>query len=107
MPLNDMATLTEHVLAPEHLADLQRSGLSDETIAKLAFQAVRPHDMNEVSSLTGVRTAYRIPYHSIDGQRLDFARWKLFPAITRKGHKVKYHQAAGTDSLGYFPPLLK
>ena len=70
-------------LAPEHWEDLRRSGLSDETIAALQVEAVRPHDIK----LPGVTSAYRLPYFELSGRRNCFERWKLFPPIVGKdGH---------------------
>jgi hypothetical protein len=90
-------------LHQEHRTDLQKSGLSDETISRLGFSAVRPHDIK----LTGVVHAYRLPYFDLDGKPHDFERWRLFPPIvTSDGHTRKYHQAAGSTPYLYLPPLL-
>lgn len=90
-------------LHEEQLADLRKSGLSDDTIVRLDIQAVRPHDLK----LAGVLHAYRLPYFDLDGKPLDFERWRLFPPIaTANGHTRKYHQAAGSTPYLYLPPLL-
>lgn len=91
-----------HSLDPEQLEDLQKSGLSGETIRRLDIQAVRPHDLK----LPGVCHAYRLPYFDLDGKPLDFERWRLFPPIsTADGHTQKYHQAKGSTPHLYLPPL--
>ncbi len=90
-------------LHEEQLADLRKSGLLDETIARLGFCAVRPHDIK----MTGVHHAYRLPYFDRDGHSIDFERWRLFPPIsTADGHTRKYHQPAGSTPHLYLPPLL-
>lgn len=89
-------------LHPEHLADLHKSGLSVETIARLGIHAVCPHDLK----LAGVLHAYRLPYFDLDGKPFDFERWRLFPPIvTSDGHMRKYHQAKGSAPYLYLPPL--
>ena len=90
-------------LHPDHRADLNKSGLSEDTIRHLRISAVRPHDIK----LTGVLSAYRLPYYDLDGKPLDFERWRLFPPIvTADGHTRKYHQAAGTTPYLYLPTFL-
>lgn len=89
-------------LHEEQLADLRKSGLSDDTITRLGIHAVRPHDIK----LAGVLHAYRLPYFDLDGKPLDFERWRLFPPIvTADGHTRKYHQAKGSAPYLYLPPL--
>lgn len=89
-------------LAPEHLADLTRSGLSALTIAALKFEAVRPSDLK----LSGVESAYALPYFNLDGSENCAKRWKLFPSVTTPdGHTQKYHQTPGSSPALYMPPL--
>jgi hypothetical protein len=90
-------------LHPDHLADLHASGLSEDTIERLAFESVRPSDLK---GLEGVRSAYRIPYFTIGGVRNGFSRLKLFPPLKKNGHTQKYSQEVGSDPHLYFPPLL-
>lgn len=90
-------------LAPEHIEDLSKSGLSEETISSLQFEAVRPNDIK----LGGVNSAFRIPYFTLDGGVNKFERHKLFPPRrTPDGHSQKYHQPPGSAPHLYFPPLL-
>ena len=56
--------MTNAGLHPDHLADLRKSGLSDDTIVALGICSVRPTDLK---GLDGVTSAYRIPYWTIDG----------------------------------------
>lgn len=90
-------------LAPEHVEDLSKSGLSEETISSLQFEAVRPNEIK----LGGVNSAFRIPYFTLDGGVNKFERHKLFPPRrTPDGHSQKYHQPSGSAPHLYFPPLL-
>jgi hypothetical protein len=93
------------VLAPAHLEDLQKkSGLSDETIARLGYASVRPE---ELKHLRGVESAYTVPYFNVDGSVNCASRLKLFPPITTPdGHTQKYYQAPGSPPSLYLPPLL-
>lgn len=89
-------------LAPEHLADLKKSGLSDSTISALGCESERPQEIR----IPGVESAYAIPYYGLDGQPNCFKRTKLFPPVRRAdGSTQKYHQPPGTSPQLYMPPL--
>lgn len=91
------------VLTLEHIEDFKRSGLTDSTIEKLRFEAVRPHEIK----LRGVESAVRIPYWNIDGSVNCFERWKVFPPITTAdGHTQKYYQKPESVPHLYLPPCL-
>ena len=90
-------------LHPDHLTDLQHSGLSDKTIVACGFKSVRP---SAIKNLPGVTSACEYPYYTIDGRTNGFVRQKLFPALIGKdGHKQKYSQGKGSTSHLYMPPL--
>ncbi len=92
-----------HTLHEDHVLDLRRSGLSDDTIRILRITAVRPHDLRQFS---GAITAYSIPYFSLTGEVNGFTRARLFPPLkTENGHAQKYTQAGGTAPHLYLPPL--
>ena len=94
---------SEHQLHQDHFQDLRRSGLSDATIARMGFIALRPHDIK----FPDVETAYTIPYHDLEGRINGFARQRLFPPRkTKDGHTQKYSQPAGTTAHLYLPPLV-
>ena len=95
-------------LHPDHLADLKKSGLENNTITKLAFSAVVPSRLNKLGAkYKAVSSAYKIPYWNLGGTMNGFERLKLFPPlIDRKGHTTKYYQPPGTDPHLYLPPLL-
>ncbi|MHC9062221.1 AAA family ATPase [Nitrospira sp. CMX1] len=88
-------------LAPEHLADLRASGLTDDTIKACGFTAIRPHDLK----LQGVDSAYRITYFDLEGKLNCVERLKLFPALAGSNGTQKYHQTPGTPPSLYMPPL--
>lgn len=88
---------------PDHLADLARSGLTQETIAALGIHTVRPGDIPRLVGWDppGVTSALAFPYPGEDG----FARLKVFPPFTAKdGQTVKYLQRPGTGVHLYITP---
>jgi len=90
-------------LSPEHLADLQKSGLTDTTIELCEFRSARPYDIKRFQK---VDSALVIPYFTIDRQRSGFERMKLFPPLLHQDGRVqKYSQEQGSDSELYLPPL--
>lgn len=90
-------------LHPEALADLRKSGLSDETIAVCGLHSVRPSDLKRCP-VPGVLHALAFPYFGLDGSPLEYQRWKLFYADD-PGDRPKYWQEKGTDPMPYLPPF--
>jgi len=95
-------------LAPDHLADLIKSGLTPETIQRQRIRSVPPwmipkllgFDPEEVSS------ALLIPFPDPRGGFMDHVRIKVFPTFTgRNGQTVKYLQPKGSGVRLYFPLL--
>ena len=90
-------------LHEDHREDLRKSGLSEATIHRLQFHAIRPHDLKK---FRGVETAYSIPYFSMTGEINGFARSRLLPPIaTADGHTQKYTQPISSTPHLYLPPL--
>jgi hypothetical protein len=91
----------EDRLHPEHLADLRKSGLSDETIEQARLATVRPNDIRKITSDERVTSLLEIPYDA------EFSRYKVFPtnlkAKTKSGH-FRYLQPAKTSVHLYIPP---
>lgn len=87
---------------PDHLADLKKSGLSEETIKIAGIYTVPP---DRISKILGwnppqVTSALAFPYPG-----KDFIRLKVFPPYRDKnGHLVKYLQHKGPLSHLYIPP---
>ncbi len=91
---------------PEHLEDLERSGLSEAVIRDLGIYSARPHDIPKLIGWNPqeVRSALVFPYPGEDG----FCRVKVFPPfVDQNGHTVKYLQRPGSGSRLYIPPLAK
>ena len=92
-------------LAPEHLADLRKSGLTDETIAA---QHIRSVPLAMIGRLLGfdvstVTSALLLPYASVNGGFMPVVRMKLFPPQTdAEGHSFKYAQPKGSSPRVYF-----
>src|SRR5215470_13388445 len=92
-------------LAPEHLADLRASGLTDDTIATQFIRSVPPAMISQLLGfeMTGIRSALLFPFRSPAGGFMNHVRLKIFPALTdRDGHTIKYLQPRGTAPRLYF-----
>ena len=85
-------------LQPEHLADLRKSGLTNETIAAAGFRTLDESERSkELGTLASkVTSAYLIPYPGCNG----FARAKLFPPFFGQ----KYSQPKGSTCRLYITP---
>ncbi len=81
---------------PDHLADLSKSGLSDETIRAAGVYSVSPSTISRFFRQVPdeIETALCFPY-----QGGEFARIKLFPPLG----KMKYSQPPGTGARLYAP----
>lgn len=91
-------------LAPEHLADLRKSGLTDETIRAQHIRSVPPRLIPRLLGfdIAGIQSALLFPFRSPAGGFMDLARVKVFPALkTRKG-TLKYLQPRGSQPRLYF-----
>ncbi len=96
-------------LAPEHLADLRRSGLVDETIRLHKFRSVPPHMLALLLGFDpqAVRSAMLLPFPDpATGGFMDHIRVKIFPSFKdRRGNTVKYLQPRRSRVRLYFPRL--
>ncbi len=61
-------------LSPQHLEDLRKSGLTDDTIKEADIKSVPPDQINKKlgSSRNGISSAYEIPYDS------EYSKFKVF-----------------------------
>lgn len=92
-------------LAPEHLADLRKSALTDETIAAQFIRSVPPVMLPKLLGfdVPRVRSALLFPFRSPAGGFMDHVRVKVFPTLTDdEGHSIKYLQPKGTAPRVYF-----
>lgn len=82
-------------LAPEHLADLRKSGLTDETIQLHRIRSVPPA---MIARLLGfdipiIRSAMIIPFPDPAGGFMDHMRMKVFPPFRdKRGNTTRYLQ---------------
>ena len=101
-------------LSPEHLADLRKSGLSDETIKKAGIYSVPPGQINKLLKRDAlVSSMMAIPYPGTEGSRKaktfhddgSFIRYKPSPPLKGKdGKPQKYWQPPGSGLHLYKPP---
>jgi hypothetical protein len=99
-----MALTTFH---PVHLADLQKSGLTEDDAGKAGLYTARPGDLNRLCgrAIPDGTTGLVFPYPNADGHRDGFVRVKLFPPLVdADGHTIRYLQRVGSPPRAYFPP---
>lgn len=100
--------MNEHAASfhPDHLADLRRSGLTNETIAAMTVHSVPPANTARLLGWNPpqVQSALAFPYPNVPG----FARLKVFPPYQdKRGHAVKYLQPKGTPPHLYVLPAVE
>jgi Domain of unknown function (DUF3854) len=92
-------------LAPEHLEDLRKSGLTDETIAAQFIRSIPPGLISRLLGfdLPAIRSALLFPFRAPTGGFADLVRMKIFPPLRdAEGHTVKYLQPKGSAPRLYF-----
>lgn len=94
---------------PYHMQDLQRSGLSDETIAELGIRSV---DDVEAFDIVGVNCgpALAFPYQGTDFTRLKPDKPFAFSKADSANSKVKsakYLSPKGAANRLYVPPIVR
>lgn len=93
-------------LHAEHLADLRKSGLTDETIAGQKIRTVPPHMIDQLLGFPAlsVRSAYIIPFADPRGGWFDHVRLKIFPTFQDlHGRTVRYLGPRGVPPRVFFP----
>lgn len=100
-----LSAVYDGALAPEHRADLEKSGLSDETIR---LQRIRSVPSAMIDHLLGFPTpkvvsAYLIPFADPRGGWFDHVRMKVFPPHTDRNGTVKYLQPKRSGVRLFFP----
>jgi hypothetical protein len=85
---------------PDHLKDLEKSGLTPETIEAAGVYTVRPADIGKAigGNDAGIASALAFPYPGCNG----YERYKLRYLDGASG--PKYRQKAGTSNRLYTPP---
>jgi hypothetical protein len=100
-----LSRVFDGTLAPDHLADLRKSTLADETIRAQYLRSVPPGLIVRLLGfdVPGIQSALLFPFRAPAGGFMDHARVKLFPPLTeRAGHAVKYLQPKGSTPRLYF-----
>ncbi len=91
--------MLKDILAPEHIEDLKKSGLTDEIILKAGIKSVRPADITKKLgfSIPDIVSMYEIPY-----PQCDFSRFRVF-YNSQNAKKPKYLQKRNTGNRLYIP----
>jgi len=99
------AVTTAEALAPNHLADLRASGLSDETIAAAGFRSLSAAEVRAVVGMDA-GPGLAIPYAGcIHADGSPYVRVRLDkPFRTKNAHSARYLTRAGETPRLYVPP---
>jgi len=103
-----LSSAYDGALAPEHLADLRKSGLTNETIRLHGLRSVPP---DQIRPLLGwdsprIQSAYLLPYPSLgEGAWLDHVCLRLFPPLETERGTIKYAQPRRSPPRLYLPRL--
>jgi len=103
------------VLLPHHLADLRRSGLTDDQVRRCGFYS--EPDPTAVAKLLrrtdpklafGLGPCLCLPFFAPDGRPLGYVRCKPDrPRSDAKGKAVKYESPVGAPNRAYLPPATR
>lgn len=101
--VNEFANERETTLClhPDHLADLRKSGLTDQTISEAGIRTVPPGDIARALGfdIRAILSMMEIPYPGSD-----FSRFKPFPSLP---DGPKYLQRKGSGCHLYVPPMVR
>jgi hypothetical protein len=107
-----LSPVYEGALAPEHRADLEKSGLTEETIRTQRIRSVPPPMIRPLLGWdnAAIRSAYLLPFLAppppgewlAPPKWMDHVRLRLFWRETKK-NPIKYGQPRGSGSRLYFP----
>jgi hypothetical protein len=94
-------------LHPDHLADLRKSGLTDQTITSQMIRTVMPPSVFDhllaFQVPAGVTSMYVIPFFGVHRAPVDHVSVKVFPTITTATGTIKYLQPRRSGVRIYFP----
>ena len=92
-------------LAPEHRADLEKSGLAEATVRAQGIRSVPPAMIVPLLGfdIPAIRSAMLFPFPAPGGGWMDHVRMKTFPPLVdAKGHTTKYLQPRRSGPRLYF-----
>ncbi len=101
-------TMNNLSLSPQHLEDLRKSGLTDDTIQEADIKSVPPNQINKKlgSSRNGISSAYEIPYDSeYSNLRMYYEPGKEYEKNGDK--KPKYLARKDSGNRLYIPSKVK
>jgi hypothetical protein len=102
-----LSALYDGALAPEHRADLEKSGLTPATIHTQRIMSVPPGMIDHLlgfSTAKDLRSALLFPFPDLEGGWTPHVRVKIFPPREdAAGHTVKYLQPRGSVPRLYVP----
>jgi P4 family phage/plasmid primase-like protien len=97
------------LLLPRHLADVRKSGLTDETISRCGYRSLQaPATIQK--NLRWKRyngelgDCLAIPFVDAEGKPTGYVRLKPDRPRQKEGKPVKYESPMGLPNLPYFPP---
>ncbi len=94
-------------LHPDHLTDLEKSGLTEDDARQAGLYTARPGDLHRLCGrpIPDNTSGLVFPYRKADGNPDEFARVKLFPPLVdAEAREIRYLQPSGTPTRAYFPP---
>jgi hypothetical protein len=102
-----LSVIYDHAaLHPEHLADLRKSGITDDTIARQKIRTVMPpaifHHLLGFPIPAAITSMYVLPFFNAGGGLTDHIRVKVFPSLSTKRDTVKYLQPKQSGVRIYF-----
>jgi len=105
----------DSILLPQHLADLRRSGLSDEQIRRCGFRS--SSDAEQIGRWLRWQKPAKvlgpclvIPFAGADAKFLEYVRVKPDRPRTARGKggkPIKYESPVGAPNRAYFPPATR
>jgi Domain of unknown function (DUF3854) len=100
-----LSAIYKNFLVPEHLADLRKSGLPDETIALQKIRTVPPGMIDQFLGFEApkIQHAYLIPFADPRGGWMQHVRLKVFPSLTTDSGTIKYLQPKHSGVRMFFP----
>jgi hypothetical protein len=100
-----LSPVYDGALAPAHREDLDKSGLSEATVAQQYIRSVPPAMIGPLLGfdVRDVTSAYVLPFADPRGGWLPHVRLKVFPSLTTKNGTIKYLQPRGSGMRIFFP----